>query len=81
VPPDIHYDDGSLNLAADKKTSEHAVMRMCMRGTTHVIRHEPKPLELLGLIRTTFAAVPRRWAVLTGKAAVCAAAALTAGER
>jgi ABC-2 type transport system permease protein len=33
-----------------------------------------------GLIRTTFAAVPRRWAVLTGKAAVCAAAALTAGE-
>jgi ABC-2 type transport system permease protein len=33
-----------------------------------------------GLIRTTFAAVPRRWAVLTGKAAVSAAAALIFGE-
>jgi ABC-2 type transport system permease protein len=33
-----------------------------------------------GLIRTTFTAAPRRWAVLTAKAAVCGAAALTAGE-
>jgi ABC-2 type transport system permease protein len=33
-----------------------------------------------GLIRTTFTAVPRRWAVLTAKAAVCGAAALIAGE-
>ena len=33
-----------------------------------------------GLIRTTFTAVPRRWAVLTGKAAVCGAAALIVGE-
>jgi ABC-type transport system involved in multi-copper enzyme maturation permease subunit len=33
-----------------------------------------------GLIRTTFAAAPRRWAVLTGKAAVSAAAALIFGE-
>ena len=33
-----------------------------------------------GLIRTTFAAVPRRWAVLAGKAAVTGAAALVAGE-
>lgn len=33
-----------------------------------------------GLIRTTFAAVPRRWAVLGGKAAVLGAAALIAGE-
>jgi ABC-2 type transport system permease protein len=33
-----------------------------------------------GLIRTTFAAVPQRWAVLAGKAAVGGAAALVAGE-
>jgi ABC-2 type transport system permease protein len=33
-----------------------------------------------GLIRTTFCAVPRRWAALTGKAAVTGAAALIAGE-
>jgi hypothetical protein len=33
-----------------------------------------------GLIRTTFAAVPRRWAVLAGKAAVVGAAALLIGE-
>jgi ABC-2 type transport system permease protein len=33
-----------------------------------------------GLIRTTFAAVPRRWTVLAGKAAVTGAAALVAGE-
>ena len=33
-----------------------------------------------GLIRTTFAAVPRRWAVLAAKAAVVGAAALIAGE-
>jgi ABC-2 type transport system permease protein len=33
-----------------------------------------------GLIRTTFAAVPRRWAVLAGKAAVAGAAALLSGE-
>jgi ABC-2 type transport system permease protein len=33
-----------------------------------------------GLIRTTFAAVPRRWAVLAAKAAVFGAAALVAGE-
>jgi ABC-2 type transport system permease protein len=33
-----------------------------------------------GLIRTTFAAVPRRWAVLAAKAAVAGAAALIAGE-
>jgi hypothetical protein len=33
-----------------------------------------------GLIRTTFAAVPRRWAVLAGKAAVVGAAALVTGE-
>jgi hypothetical protein len=33
-----------------------------------------------GLIRTTFAAVPRRWALLAGKAAVAGAAALVIGE-
>jgi ABC-2 type transport system permease protein len=33
-----------------------------------------------GLIRTTFCAVPRRWAALTSKAAVTAACALIAGE-
>jgi ABC-2 type transport system permease protein len=33
-----------------------------------------------GLIRTTLAAVPRRWAVLGGKAAVVGAAALITGE-
>jgi ABC-2 type transport system permease protein len=33
-----------------------------------------------GLIRTTYAAVPRRWAVLAAKAAVVGAAALVAGE-
>jgi ABC-2 type transport system permease protein len=33
-----------------------------------------------GLIRTTFAAVPRRWAVLAAKAAVVGAAALIIGE-
>jgi ABC-2 type transport system permease protein len=33
-----------------------------------------------GLIRTTFTAVPRRWAVLAAKAAVTGAAALIAGE-
>lgn len=33
-----------------------------------------------GLIRTTFAAVPRRWAVLAAKAAAAGAAALIAGE-
>jgi ABC-2 type transport system permease protein len=33
-----------------------------------------------GLIRTTFCAVPRRWAVLAGKAAVTGGAALVAGE-
>jgi hypothetical protein len=33
-----------------------------------------------GLIRTTFAAVPRRWALLAGKAVVVGAAALVAGE-
>ena len=33
-----------------------------------------------GLIRTTFTAVPRRWALLAAKAAVTGAAALTAGE-
>lgn len=33
-----------------------------------------------GLIRTTFAAVPRRWAVLAGKAAVAGTAALVVGE-
>jgi ABC-2 type transport system permease protein len=33
-----------------------------------------------GLIRTTFTAVPRRWAVLAGKAAVTGGAALVAGE-
>jgi ABC-2 type transport system permease protein len=33
-----------------------------------------------GLIRTTFAAVPRRWAVLAGKTAVIGAAALVIGE-
>jgi ABC-2 type transport system permease protein len=33
-----------------------------------------------GLIRTTFTAVPRRWAVLAAKAAVAGAAALIAGE-
>ena len=33
-----------------------------------------------GLIRTTFAAVPRRWALLAGKAAVVGAAALLTGE-
>lgn len=33
-----------------------------------------------GLIRTTFTAVPRRWAVLAGKAAVVGAAALLTGE-
>jgi ABC-2 type transport system permease protein len=33
-----------------------------------------------GLIRTTFSAVPRRWAVLAGKAAVTGGAALVAGE-
>jgi ABC-2 type transport system permease protein len=33
-----------------------------------------------GLIRTTFTAVPRRWAVLTAKAAVSGAAALIVGE-
>jgi ABC-2 type transport system permease protein len=33
-----------------------------------------------GLIRTTFAGAPRRWAVLGGKAAVAGAAALIAGE-
>lgn len=33
-----------------------------------------------GLIRTTFTAVPRRWAVLGAKAAVAGAAALVAGE-
>jgi ABC-type transport system involved in multi-copper enzyme maturation permease subunit len=33
-----------------------------------------------GLISTTFCAVPRRWAVLAGKAAVAGGAALVAGE-
>jgi ABC-2 type transport system permease protein len=33
-----------------------------------------------GLIRTTFAAVPRRWAILAGKAATVGAAALVIGE-
>jgi len=33
-----------------------------------------------GLIRTTFAAVPQRWAVLAGKVSVVGAAALVAGE-
>lgn len=33
-----------------------------------------------GLIRTTFAAVPRRWALLAGKAVVVGAAALVIGE-
>ena len=33
-----------------------------------------------GLIRTTFAAVPQRWTVLAGKAAVVGAAALAVGE-
>jgi ABC-2 type transport system permease protein len=33
-----------------------------------------------GLIRTTLSAVPRRWAVLAGKAAVTGGAALVAGE-
>ncbi len=33
-----------------------------------------------GLIRTTFAAVPQRWAVLAGKVAVVGAAALVVGE-
>ena len=33
-----------------------------------------------GLIRTTFAAVPQRWTVLAGKAAVTGGAALVAGE-
>jgi ABC-2 type transport system permease protein len=33
-----------------------------------------------GLIRTTFAAVPRRWALLAGKAAVVGTAALVSGE-
>jgi ABC-type transport system involved in multi-copper enzyme maturation permease subunit len=33
-----------------------------------------------GLIRTTFAAVPQRWTVLAGKAAVVGAAALVTGE-
>ena len=33
-----------------------------------------------GLIRTTFAAVPRRWALLAGKAAVAGGAALVIGE-
>jgi ABC-2 type transport system permease protein len=33
-----------------------------------------------GLIRTTFTAVPQRWAVLAGKAAVVGAAALVIGE-
>jgi hypothetical protein len=33
-----------------------------------------------GLISTTFSAVPRRWAVLAGKAAVTGGAALVAGE-
>jgi ABC-2 type transport system permease protein len=33
-----------------------------------------------GLIRTTFCAVPRRWAVLAGKAAVTGGATLVAGE-
>jgi ABC-2 type transport system permease protein len=33
-----------------------------------------------GLIRTTYAAVPRRWAVLAAKAAVTGTAALVAGE-
>lgn len=33
-----------------------------------------------GLIRTTFAAVPRRWALLAAKAAVVGAAALVSGE-
>jgi ABC-2 type transport system permease protein len=33
-----------------------------------------------GLIRTTFCAVPRRWAVLAGKAAVTGGTALVAGE-
>jgi hypothetical protein len=33
-----------------------------------------------GLIRTTFTAVPRRWAVLTAKAAVTGAVALVVGE-
>jgi ABC-2 type transport system permease protein len=33
-----------------------------------------------GLIRSTFTAVPRRWAVLAGKAAVVGAAALVIGE-
>jgi ABC-2 type transport system permease protein len=33
-----------------------------------------------GLIRTTFAAVPRRWAVLAGKAATVGTAALVIGE-
>lgn len=33
-----------------------------------------------GLIRTTFAAVPRRWAVLAGKAAAAGGAALVFGE-
>jgi ABC-2 type transport system permease protein len=33
-----------------------------------------------GLIRTTFIAVPRRWAILAGKAAVVGAAALVTGE-
>jgi len=33
-----------------------------------------------GLIRTTFCAVPRRWAVLAGKAAITGGAALVAGE-
>ena len=33
-----------------------------------------------GLIRTTFAAVPQRWTVLAGKAAVVGAAALVIGE-
>jgi hypothetical protein len=33
-----------------------------------------------GLVRTTYAAVPRRWAVLAAKSAVTGAAALIAGE-
>jgi ABC-2 type transport system permease protein len=33
-----------------------------------------------GLIRSTFCAVPRRWAVLAGKAAITGGAALVAGE-
>jgi ABC-2 type transport system permease protein len=55
--------------------AEYAVIPVCVLAVLQFTSE-----YTTGLIRTTFCAVPQRWAVLAGKAAVTGGAALVAGE-